>query len=1194
MSTPMLENKLTELAEFFYQSPNNQKEVEAAIQELKNQTEFDLTLFNLISNPDVNEKNALFFINILKTEIKSKKSELGNCFKLSDIKLMIKNLIHILQANNGVKRKRQEFMAELISLCLKKFQKNNDQQIIMEIKMELINQVCNYENYLSILNKQQNEIIDPEEILSNQNFCQFMWANFQILTVVLDRINDNNEYKLFLNKINEFMKRFFDQFGFSLTLFITSNTYNSQNCSQEVFIAKMNKVNECFQILFSFSDALKIFIKKWIRCIYQINIETTDFLNYIKTCDIILNLRLNSLMKNNNNLLFNPTTNDNLNEILMKTKSNMFDTAEMLIMFYKKKAEAYFTNKNLSEKKFENQKIVNMFNLHTTSIVKTIISSLLHYFKFEEIDLDEIENSQENHFILVSSGVILLLASSSYSSYSILNTYKEELLIHVLMYITISTDERQLEAIDNPNNYINEMIICIFEEFDSRNYKANFRITFIALLNSLCQHIDSFSTYIIKLLTNSIMMMIQNVNTLDNIQNQEDKEGLSKLFQSKFWNQVSINKKIENCFFLLNVISKNFNERFDLVPLLKNFINVVYPYFSQVCNDNFQKVNFFFLFLSYYDLILQQDNVTSEKLFELLYTDMNTHKNVMLSEACDFIVDKLDKHNFYMNSSLEHINKCWKFVVANIVHNMSFSFFSTAKNLLEIIVKKYGGYPQPLSELLTFLLKYISENIENKDNKVFTKIYQIFQFLVYISKRKNIYLAHSEIIESHICQLFPLLEKPDSVISECILKCVNYWVLNKEQVSANSLSMINYLEKIQSINYNEISSFYKLLINFFNFADDQFDSNDIQTILNMAIKCIDMDIDKSANFWGECYAESFLLVQFIVTVFHKDKINPMTMESILNIFENNYLKYYNSFQYMYDDLDIDVFNDEMMYMSNNDYYEEELKNFNFRIFFEKLMGIFLVLVIPYSKEISNKFLVYENQTNLPVEQKNLKLSSILSCICSGLDDFSQNYDKKLLIISFSKLIECFYSLYIESQNETHFKILVDLISKTVLIVKYFSLKTECENILQKKNTNTESYAKELSNLQDIFGVVRAKLNISQPLSKFFDDLYYSNVCSMDYEEYDDDFYKMLSPKKKQILSKITSPFAKINELEEFSRIIKIIKQNEPVFSNIYNNLDNVAKAHFKSTTFQFEILEINHFNKKEQIYRKIVKLKKRN
>ena len=73
MSMIEFENELISLANLFYQSPDNQNLVEEKIKELKTKNEYLISIFNLISNPQISEQNALFFIGVLKSDIKKNK-----------------------------------------------------------------------------------------------------------------------------------------------------------------------------------------------------------------------------------------------------------------------------------------------------------------------------------------------------------------------------------------------------------------------------------------------------------------------------------------------------------------------------------------------------------------------------------------------------------------------------------------------------------------------------------------------------------------------------------------------------------------------------------------------------------------------------------------------------------------------------------------------------------------------------------------------------------------------------------------------------------------------------------------------------------------------------------------------------------------------------------------------------------------
>ena len=452
----------------------------------------------------------------------------------------------------------------------------------------------------------------------------------------------------------------------------------------------------------------------------------------------------------------------------------------------------------------------------------------------------------------------------------------------------------------------------------------------------------------------------------------------------------------------------------------------------------------------------------------------------------------------------------------------------------------------------------------------------------------------------NVCQLFPLLEqeKNESLISENILKCVNYWVLNKQSVSDHTLSIITYLEKVQNSNNNKITSFYKLLISFFNYANEKFDLNDIQTILNMANKCIANQNSEDNEMFGDSYAESFLLIQFIVLNF-SDKLDQNTLNVVSNLFKNYYVKYYKEFGKMYEEIEFNNFSEHYDdFSDDNEMMEEQFVKANHRLIFDKLMEVFLVLAMTNPKVVLQEFLQFEEGTHLPEEHAILKFTAIIDKICTGLDEFTQVYDKKVLIIAFSRLIEFFYNVYLESQNQIYYKILVNLISKTVLIIKYYRLKTELKMCLERKKQSRDEISSDFHQVIEVFTVLRGQLLIAHSLENFIESMQDTNDqpdFDYDFDDGDEYFFKVLYPKKVEILKDITSPIIQMNEIQEFSKVMRLIKiQNNDILENIYKDLDKVSQSHFKSTAFEYEILEVQGREAKEQIYRRIVKIKKRN
>ena len=102
-----------------------------------------------------------------------------------------------------------------------------------------------------------------------------------------------------------------------------------------------------------------------------------------------------------------------------------------------------------------------------------------------------------------------------------------------------------------------------------------------------------------------------------------------------------------------------------------------------------------------------------------------------------------------------------------------------------------------------------------------------------------------------------------------------------------------------------------------------------------------------------------------------------------------------------------------------------------------------------------------------------------------------------------------------------------------------------------------------------FNSIREYLKITRNAQSLF------NTPSNHYMDDDDDDddtneYNFVEVEKKNIMKDVQSPLLKMDEIQEFRRVMLIVKQNEQVYQYIKNDMPELIQKYFSKVAFEFE------------------------
>lgn len=245
-------------------------------------------------------------------------------------------------------------------------------------------------------------------------------------------------------------------------------------------------------------------------------------------------------------------------------------------------------------------------------------------------------------------------------------------------------------------------------------------------------------------------------------------------------------------------------------------------------------------------------------------------------------------------------------------------------------------------------------------------------------------------------------------------------------------------------------------------------------------------------------------------------------------------------------------------------------------FVDKMFGMFLLLASKFPEVVLPPFI------NTPqLEAKPfLHLPRILDVLYSRVEEFTTEYDRKLLIISLSTLIQFFLNETIKSESPQAYFLTEQLVCKTLLTIKLFQIVEKARKEMLIINTDLNQMETGHFTAHIIYERIQVELGISRvrPASNF------------DRFLQDHEFANGYMTSKETLVTELNSIYDNLNELKEFRKVMNNLRSVDQVYQKIFSSLRPVPKSHFVHVCFQFEDIDRGDHGK---VYRRIVQLKRR-
>ena len=824
--------------------------------------------------------------------------------------------------------------------------------------------------------------------------------------------------------------------------------------------------------------------------------------------------------------------------------------------------------KNPTGEESLNEKKKQVFIVHLNSIIRLSINSLIYYFSDPATSISNIYSDIDLHSLIVESLRISTMGSYNCEVFNSLIEKKTQLFHLIFLPGFVQTPDLLETMTENPDDYIQRN----FYFFAHRKKDYNLRMISLQSMKILCSQLDGYLSQVVSLAINAILNLLGH-QTPDQIQNENERRQFADMMQSSFWTQVDTRMKVDSCLLVLTEVSYLVRHRDDLVERLEGFVRQTVQQLTIQCQDDLILTRMIIFCGKYMEILFQNDPKMLIDIIKWIMGNLpfpGTKGSASEMVIFNMMINDNEKKRAGVNK--EHIfidnPQISSLAIKNLMHRITMKFRPNLIEAFLALVKINFGFfmenPEIFKQYFQKLISIVIQLSETAQDSQKPLISNIWYLIKQVCEIKELYLTYREFIEKSISDLFPLVDKmvTENNFDEDLIQCLIAWNTHTNDVSQYALSFIRYMEKVQAKNHGALGSLYNLLNNFFIFAKDKFTLEDVQMVLGMALKSIAVQDSQKAqknymnSIFGLGTAQGFLMIQMIM-INMKHFITDPTLESIIGIFKQFYAKNLQTITSMYKELD--CFDDN--------YEEDILENSEPMMYFDKMMGIFLMGAYLFPGKVLKHFLQFEFGTQVPQEHHLYKFSFIINLICSRFDEFISDYDKKLWILSFSRMIEFFLKSFQESGRVEHLDLLKDLVYRSVLILKGYQLNikinTEHWNV-QKHNRYLDVFMETC----DEFNNIRAYLGITRNAQSLFGN----NSNCYDIDEDDDDMsdYDFVEIEKKKIMKDVQSPLLKLDEIQEFRRVMLEVRKDEKAFSHVKEGMPPIVQAYFTKVAFEFE------------------------
>jgi hypothetical protein len=1010
-------------------------------------------------------------------------------------------------------------------------------------------------------------VIPAENFLTNPQACQIVWSKLQLAIHVFESIYDYVESNHILDSFLEFCSGFFEKLGFSLLLFLSSSGLNNPGNSPELQRKQELQSEQALSILKNFAEMIQVFLKS-CRCIKGSNTQIMmRLIPLMEILDQLFSMRMGNLSKNENNIIFEPTVKPQINNILAKFKLNVLDSVKELVEFYNAEGKSILKKKNKSmEIQMINEKKNQKFILHLNSIIRLSINSLIFYFSDPTTNMTKIYDDIDLQSLIVEAIKISTIGSYNCEIFSSLEEKKSQLLNYVFMPSFVQNKALLETMNENQDDYVQRNFYFISQ----RQKDYNIRMMSLSSLKVLCGQLDGYLSQVISLMTN-IIKVVLNLQTPEQIADEPERTLFAELMQTSFWTQVDSRLKVDACMLIITELNYFVSHRADLVLKLETFMRQVIQQLTIQCEDSFIVTRMILFFGKYMDIIFKEDDKMVMDIFKWITSNLPfTDVRGNAAELTVFNIMMKDNEKRHTGAEKQRIYTdnpmISSMVLENLMHritmkfrpNLVEAFMSLIRCNPDFFLNNQALFEQYFNKLIA-IIQQIGQDSTESQQAVTNNIWYLVK---QVCDQKDFYIKYRNLIEQGISSLFPLVEtmQTENNFDEDLVECLVAWNSHIDEVSPFALGFIRYMEKVQNKNEGSLGSLYNLLNNYFIYAKDKFTQEDVQMVFGMALKSIAVQDNENKGYneylSGVSSAQGFLLIQMIMINMTHFITDP-TLESIIAIFKQFYTKNFNQIFKMYNELD---------YFDDN--YETDMADSSQpMMYFDKMMGVFLMGAYLFPEKVLKYFLQFEFGDPIPEDQEHFKFTFIIDLICSRFDEFVSDYDKKLWILSFSRMIEFFLKSFQESGRKEHLDLLKFLIYKSVLILKGFQMyiKINKEHFAVQK---TNRYLDMFMDSCEEFNQIREYMKIPRQSQNLFGSG--NNTYDMDDDEDSSSEYNYVEVEKKRIMRDVQSPMLKMDEIQEFRKVMLNVRKCEQAFNYVKQDMPPIVMKYFTKVAFEFE------------------------
>lgn len=1077
---------------------------------------------------------------------------------------MLQGILRIVRATNGLHRKRQELLAEIIRYMFKSGGYTNIENKI-KMKQEFVKELLNPEALRAEFGGNSSA---AEMLLANQAACQVLWGNLQMAIHVFESIYDYVESHHLLDTFLEFIEVFFEKLGFSFLLFLSSSGLNNVGTPEQQRLQEM-QAEQALSIMKNFAEMIQVFLKS-CRCIKGTNTQIMmKLMGVMSILDKLYGMRMGNLSKSEHNIIFEPTSKPQINNILAKFKMFVLDSVKELLEFFNHEGRYVLKKKKDEvEMKIKNQKKMQVFILHLNSIIRLSVNSLVFYFSDPQTSIGNIYSDIDLQSLIVESIRIITMGSYNCEIFNSLIEKKTQLLHLVFLPSFVQTPDLLETMTENPDDFIQRN----FYFFAQRKKDYNLRMIGLQSMKILCSQLDGYLSQVVSLAMNSIRVLLSH-QTPEQIENEHDRTHFADLMRTSFWGQVNMRMKVDSCLLILSELSYLIRYRSDLVLKLEAFVRQVIQQLTIQCQDDLILTRMILFCGKYLDILFQNDaqmqlDIVKWVMSNLPFTDTKGSAAEMVIFSMMINDNEKKRTGIEKDRIFTENPQVSSLAIEKLMHRISMEFRPNLIEAFLALVKLNSGYfmqnPESFKQYFQKLVSIVVQIAQQAEDSQKSMISNIWYLIKQVCEIKELFLQYREFIEKHISDLFPLVDQMEGPnnFDEDLIQCIIAWNSHTNDVSQYALGFIRYMEKVQTKNQGALGSLYNLLNNFFIFAKDKFTLKDVQMVMGMALKSIAaQDSQKTqksfmTNIYGLGSAQGFLMIQMIMANMTHFIPDP-TLESIIGIFKQFYAKNLPRILSMYDE--VDCFDDN--------YEDDVLENSEPMMYFDKMMGIFLMGAYLFPGKVLKHFLQFEFADQVPQEHHLFKFTYIIDLICSRFDEFMSEYDKKLWMLSFSRMIEFFLKSFLESGRKEHLDLLRNLVYKSVLILKGYQLNIR----ISAEHWNVQKHSRYLDVFMescDEFNSIREFLNISRNAQSLFGNN--SQCYDIDDDEDDMSDYDFVEIEKKKIMKGVQSPLLKLDEIQEFRRVMVEVRKCEPAFKHVKQSMPAIVQKYFTKVAFEFE------------------------